>query len=281
MPQTTMHRPSHSPNRATRVHWTLASLLVVAAAAGCQAAADMSVSTAPAAPVGLEFGVVNASAPIGIASVEHSLTPRLVGPQMHTLFSAGEITGNPVDDNYSRYVRFSPRCSFMAYDPAYLENSLANEYSQTLLKERVQTLIAGFRMTEIMNPASERSFTDALKAVTEPILFPVHMGETENHQSIDEGSGLRPGDSQAEFGTFRGFFHEHTLTVDARRKTLRLGDGPPTSFRGDETDLRVRDGDGMTIYVDVTCIDSGFRGELPVGVMGRVRRVFPGDRIAQ
>ena len=62
---------------------------------------------------------------------------------------------------------------------------------------------------------------------------------------------------------------------------LQLDGGPEVQFDGSEHDLLVEAEDGTKIYVNVTTLDDAFEGEVNVGVMGRIRRMFTGDIIAQ
>ena len=72
----------------------------------------------------------------------------------------------------------------------------------------------------------------------------------------------------------RGPFHEHRIAVDAPARTLALDGGPEVVFGGDERDLMLADERGRTVAVDVTGLRAGFRGEVRVGVLGRVRSVL-------
>jgi hypothetical protein len=64
------------------------------------------------------------------------------------------------------------------------------------------------------------------------------------------------------------------LYVDAGQRTIRLDDGPLTELVGDERDLRLVDAKGDDVYVDVTGLNPRFRGEVHVGVAGRVRKIY-------
>lgn len=205
----------------------------------------------------------------------------LVGPAMHRFFPEGEIVGNPLDDNFSRYIKFSPSCSYFAYDPAYPAGRSADEHYETALRESMIFTISQYRIDEIMASAAHEAFAAALEEVAEPVLFPVHLGETQTPYDQDPKSGLRLGDSQDQDGTFRGAFYEHELKVDAKKKTLQLDELDPVSFSGTEHDLLVEAEDGSKFYVDVTGIKDGFEGTVHVGVMGRIRRMYTGDIIAQ
>lgn len=239
-------------------------------------------SKGPMKLLGAVVGLIGAGTVLAVMakpSVEE--LPSFEGPAMHTFFLDGEIVGNPLDDNYSRYLKFSPSCSYFAYDLAYPESRRADEHYETLLRESMQYRISQYRMEEVMGGAARESFSAALEEIAEPILFPVHIGETATPYEMDPESGLRIGDSQERHGTFRGGFYEHVLHVNQPERTIQLDDGPELNFGGNEYDLLLESTDGTKLYVDVSGLVDGFEGEVHVGVMGRIRRMFTGDIIAQ
>ena len=119
-----------------------------------------------------------------------------------------------------------------------------------------------------------------VRGALEPILFPVCIGDSTTPQARDTKSGLRVGESVME-SSLRALLHERALTVDAGRKTIRLDGGPETAFRGDERDLRVTGTTGEFVFVDVTGLDPDFSGEVPVGVQGRLRRLYRDQVLVQ
>ena len=216
-----------------------------------------------------------------MAKPSKEVLPSFAGPAMHTFFLDGEIVGNPIDDNFSRYLKFSPSCSFYSYDLAYPESRRMDEHYETLLKETIQFTISQYRITEVMPGAAREAFSDTLKEIAEPILFPVHIGKTASPYDIEEASGLRIGDSQERHGTFRGAFYDHVLKVNQPNGTIQLDESAEIKFGGQEYDLLIETEDGTKLYVDVSNVTEGFEGEVNVGVMGRIRRMFTGDIIAQ
>ncbi|MFT5732112.1 MAG: flagellar basal body-associated protein FliL [Planctomycetota bacterium] len=240
----------------------------------------------PKGPAKLLGGVVALVAAGTILAVmakpsKEEAVPNFQGPAMHTFFIDGEIVGNTLDDNYSRYLKFSPSCSFFAYDLAYPESRRADDHYETLMKETMQFKISQYSLDEVMGPADRESFSAALEEIAEPILFPVHIGKTSTPYQQDADSGLRVGDSQERSGTFRGGFYDHLLKVNEPKKTIQLDDGTPMTFGGKEYDFLVESEDGTKVYVDVSGLVEGFEGEVHVGVMGRIRRMFTGDIISQ
>ena len=145
----------------------------------------------------------------------------------------------------------------------------------------MQYTISQYTLDEVMAGTNRETFAAELESVAEPILFPVHIGPTVTPFEEDPESGLRVGDSQERHGTFRGPFYEHVLKVDATKRTIQLDEGPVQEFGGPEFDLLLETEGGDKLYVDVSGLRDEFVGEVRVGVMGRIRRLFTGDIIAQ
>lgn len=203
------------------------------------------------------------------------------GPAMHVFFTDGEIVGNPLDDNFSRYLKFKPSCSFLAYDLSYPETRRTDPHYETILRESLQFTISQYRIDEVMSGSDRDAFAAELEKICEPVLFPVHLGETATPYDPEPESGLRLGDSMERLGSFRGAFYEHVLHVDAPGHTLQMDEGPVTEFSDGDYDVLVEAEDGTKIYVDVSQLDPDFEGDVNVGVMGRIRRMFTGEIMAQ
>jgi len=140
---------------------------------------------------------------------------------------------------------------------------------------RDAVLRAAWRTTkaELDREGGPEELRAALARALDPLLFPVHVGDPDDPWGADAASGLRPGPSIGG-ATMRGAFDEHRITVDAPARTLALDGGPPVAFEGEERDLMLADERGRTVAVDVTGLRAGFRGEVRVGVLGRVRSVL-------
>lgn len=228
------------------------------------------------------IGLIGAGTMLAVMAMPKAArAPSYVGPAIHVFLPDADMVGNPLDDNFSRYIKFKPSCSYMAYDLAYPEARRQDPHYETILKQAMQFTISRYRIDEVMAGASRDAFAAALKDVAEPILFPVHLGMTASPYDPEEESGLRLGDSQDRDGTFRGPFYDNLLKVDGPKKTLQLNDGPEVSFNGGEYDLLVEAEDGTKLYVDVINLAEDFEGEINVGIMGRIRVMFTGDIIAQ
>ena len=72
------------------------------------------------------------------------------GPGIHSFFAEAEFVGNPMDDNFSRYLKFSPSCQYLAYDLSYPESRRADPGYEMLLKEVMQYTVSQFRIDEVM-----------------------------------------------------------------------------------------------------------------------------------
>jgi len=90
---------------------------------------------------------------------------------------------------------------------------------------------------------------------------------TVSHESTTYlgASGVAPGTSSAAGDTILG--NNHTLTIDAPGKTLRLDGGPAVTFSGGETDLVVAHGDDV-VHVDVTALVGAFVGTVNIQTTG-------------
>jgi len=232
--------------------------------------------------LGAVVGLIGAGTMLAVMAMPgKTTTPTFQGPGTHIFFPDGEIVGNPLDDNFSRYVKFSPSCTYFAYDLAYPEARRNDPTYETLLREAFQSTISRSKIDDIIKGAGKEAFAAALEEIAEPILFPVHLGDTANPYDQHAPSGLRLGDRQEREGTFRGAFHEHTLAVDAGRRTLQLGDGPEVEFQEGDREVIVEAPDGTKVYVDTSDVVEGFVGDVPIGVKGRIRSIMTGEIMAQ
>ncbi len=195
---------------------------------------------------------------------------KLDGPYFAPLLD--EVIVTTPDGNGTRYLKFRADCEYAAYDPSYLEVRTADPFYEPYLKSKAELIASSRHLSESAIGAEREEFAAALRIGLEPIVFPVHIGDTVNPLDQDKKSGLRPGVSHPE-ATFRGRFYEWKLHVDGPARTLRLGEGTEATFSGDEDDLEIRSQTGETLYVDVTHFDPSFTGELNVGVRGKLRHI--------
>lgn len=231
--------------------------------------------------IGALVGVVGLGAALAVMAIPSGPkeVPKFTGPYFHQLF-AKQKTSNTVDNDYKRYIKANPQVEFFAYDANYMLNRDLDPLYQAWLDDTFGNLMAGKSLEEIFDSSARERFAQEIRHAVEPVLFPVHIGETGSPLEADPASGLRPGDSYRQ-NTFSGAFWEHTLKVDGTAKTLSIDGGPEVTFQGNELDLKVTAPSGEYIYVDVTSVDPKFAGDVPLGVHGRIRQVFIKDYLAQ
>jgi flagellar basal body-associated protein FliL len=171
------------------------------------------------------------------------------------------------------YLATSIRAEVDAFEEAYAAELTADALHQARMTDAVLKVVSRKTKEDMDDPAGKDLLREELRVTLEPVLFPVHVGNEADASARHGESGLRPGSSIAR-ATMRGLYYEHELELDAGEHTVRLDDGPLVAFGGEETDLLVEDGQGRTIYLDVSGVQPGFRGTLHVGVMGRVRNIY-------
>jgi hypothetical protein len=169
---------------------------------------------------------------------------------------------------------------YEAVDEAYYAERSADPVYVAELTDVLVATASSKTREEISDKVHKPVFLEEVRKAVEPLLFPVHIGATERPLDRDEDSGLAPGLSNHQ-GTFRPLYGEHELHVDAGERTLRIDDGPVTSWDDEETDLLVSTTAGESLYVDVSRVQPGYRGELPIGVKGRARRVLWSEVLIQ
>ena len=83
--------------------------------------------------------------------------------------------------------------------------------------------------------------------------------------TLGGASGLALGASSASGDTIIG---SHTIDIDDVAGTLSLDGGPPVSYTGTETNLRVDGADGEVVFLDVSGISAGFQGQITATASG-------------
>jgi hypothetical protein len=210
----------------------------------------------------------------------------LEGPFVAQL-SKENLQVNLAGENGKRYLVLGLNAEYFAYAESYVAARLgggaaagghgdaaaADPLYTAMLKDTLIRVAGRKTREQVEDPVQMEAFLMEVRTAVEPLLFPVCIGDSSSPQVADTVSGLLAGESVMD-STFRGFLHEHALRVDAAHKSIRLDDGPETPFKGEERDLRVSSSDGATLYVNVVRLDPGFTGDVPVGVAGRVRRIY-------
>ena len=203
----------------------------------------------------------------------HDFVTQLVAP----------LTGGKVQVNLSdgkSFLILDLNMVYDAYDVAYYESRSADPLYRAELRDVLVAIASAKTRAEVSDKVNKPVFMEEIRSAVEPLLFPVHIGATSAPAGADPESGLAPGAS-SHVATFRGVFHEHVLHVDGVAHTLQIDSGPLTPFSGDETDLPVAADGGLALYVDVSGLKPGFKGDLPVGVKGRLRRVLWNEVLIQ
>jgi flagellar basal body-associated protein FliL len=202
-------------------------------------------------------------------------TPVYQGPFVASLFAVeGEdIQVNLAGSDYKRFLAMELVCEYDAFEQAYYDARVQDPHFARSVKDALIDLAGSKTAAYLKGPATHKVFLQEVRDVVEPLLFPVHIGETSLPTDTDEISGLRGGLSQFS-STFRGPLYEHVLVVDNVEKTMRVDEGPATPYEGDEENLAVYSADGGVVYIDVSRMDPEFAGEVPLGVHGRVRRIL-------
>lgn len=210
------------------------------------------------------------------------VVPTFEGPFVGTFSEeeGWEIQVNLNGGGGHRFLVMSLVAEYFAYDEAYFAARIADTHFQRFMKSELIGLASQKSDTDVLDPAANAIFMEEIRALLDPIVFPVHLGDAKTAFEGDSKSGLLPGPSQIR-SDFRGPFHEHHLAVDGPQGTLQLDDGPSVPFAGTETDLRVRSSDGGSIYVDVTELDPTFVGDVRVGVHGRIRMMLKDKFLVQ
>ena len=237
-------------------------------------------SKGPALLVGAIFGVIALGAGTAFMAIPaKEKVRRFEGPFHFPLFEE-KFNANLRDNQQRRYLQALLDCMYFAYDETYLPTRATDPLYDPIMRDAVGRVISSKTLDDAYQGAAREAFLAELRDALNPVLFPVHIGETALPMDRDEVSGLRPGLSFAR-ATFRGGFHDHTLTVNAAEKTLQLDDNEPVSYEGWEEDIPLTTQAGTTLYVDVTEVQEDFVGEVKIGVHGRLRQLFARELIAQ
>jgi flagellar basal body-associated protein FliL len=218
-------------------------------------------------------GVAYFGATMGAPAIEP--IPQFQGPSVLPLME-DTMQVNLATPEGNTYMLMKLNAEFDAYDPAYFTaRNAADEgaHFNSLIRHRLISMGETKTKAMVQSSESKDAFLLEIRDGLDPILFPVHIGDTTNPSAADSTSGLKPGDSTIR-ANLRGRFEDHTLYLDGPAKTLRLDEGDSVGFNGNEIDLMVTNQDGNFIYLNVTEASPEFVGELKVGVKGRIRKIL-------
>lgn len=224
-------------------------------------------------------GIVVAAGAIAamLAVPSKQVSHRFKGPFTTPLFE-DQFSCNLVEREH--YLQMKPEVMYQVYEANYLTTRVTDQLYLPQMKNAVLRIASNKSMEDLFGEANQDGFMEELSEALDPILFPVHIGETTLPWDPDEESGLRPGLSM-EKTNFRGNFFDHALHVDSAARTLQLDDGPVTEFKPGDPDVRVVDSNGAVIFVDVSGLTEDFSGEVQLGVLGRIITILPLDMLIQ
>lgn len=226
--------------------------------------------------IGLAWALSVVAVPAKHEEVRHEVA----GPFVANISPPTGFQVNLAGRGGKNYLAMSLKAEVDAYAEAYANERTADPLYQAKLTDAVLKVAARKTKLDLDTEVGKDVFREELKVALDPVLFPVHVGNETTAAARDVLSGLRPGTS-SDKATLRGLFYDHALEVDAAEHTLRLDGGPPVRFQGDETDLLVLDAQGRSLYVDVSGLHPGFRGNVHAGTFGRVRNIYFGSFLTQ
>ncbi|MEW6073121.1 MAG: flagellar basal body-associated FliL family protein [Planctomycetota bacterium] len=178
------------------------------------------------------------------------------------------------------YLVMTVNAEYLAYDEGHVTGRVEDPLYQARQKDALLTLSSSKSKQELNDTTGKEVFRAMIRETLNPLLFPILIGRASDPANPDPRSGLKPGTSTGR-ATMREGMESHVLHVDAHRRTIALDSGPAVEFAGTETDLLLADAAGRTVYVDVTALDPGFVGEVPIGTLGEIHQIFFGDFISQ
>ncbi|MFT5284021.1 MAG: hypothetical protein ACI8TQ_000172 [Planctomycetota bacterium] len=200
-------------------------------------------------------------------------TPIFDGPFIMPLAFEGEAMTVNLSGEGKRFLVMDLKVEFDAYKEPYGSVRIADPLYLAKLQDTLLTIATQKTPDDVLEVGTQEIFIEQLTSSVEPLLFPVHIGDTKAPMMVDDPSQLRPGISIFE-STMRDPLYTQNIAVDAPAKSLRLGDGEVYEYNGTEENLMLKDALGRTVYVNVTGIEPTFIGDVPVGVKGRVRNLY-------
>lgn len=217
---------------------------------------------------------------------KHAPKPHIEGPFVSPL-SKTDVQVNLAGESNKRYLLMALQAEYLAYDEQYvkgrlglLDGGVEDPVYTAQLKDALLEVASTKTREQVTNPVMLDGFLEEVRVALEPILFPVYIGDTHLPGAPDTQSGLRMGDSSAEI-TFRGFLHDHAIHFDGAKQRARFGSGPWVNFEGEERDLWLSNEQGDRVTINVCGFNPKFSGEVPIGVPGKVRRIYRNSLLVQ
>ena len=213
----------------------------------------------------------------------------LEGPFISKL-SKNEIQVNLAGEGSKRYLAMELNVEYFAYEESYVTARLGTGAAGggehggdkagsgdplylAMLQDSLLQITSCKTRDQVTNPIQIEAFLEEVRVAVDPLLFPVCVGDAHGQMQADSKSGLKAGESIDE-STFRGYLHEHYIQLDAVQHTLRLDDGPTVTYQGTERDLSVDNGKKQFVKLDVSNVKPDFIGTVPIGIAGKVRRIY-------
>ena len=202
-----------------------------------------------------------------------------------TKLSKNEIQVNLAGEGSKRYLAMELNVEYFAYEESYVLTRLGTGAGAddkggggdplylAMLQDSLLQIASRKTRDQVTDPVQIEAFLEEVRVAVDPLLFPVCVGDSHSQTKPDTKSGLRAGES-IDASTFRGLLHEHFVEVDGFQRTLRLDDGPMVTYTGTERDLKVENGLKQFVRLDVSAIKPEFVGRVPVGIAGKVRRIY-------
>jgi flagellar basal body-associated protein FliL len=213
----------------------------------------------------------------------------LEGPFISKLCK-NEIQVNLAGEGSKRYLAMELNVEYFAYEDSYVTARLGTgsagggEHADkgagsgdplylAMLQDSLLQITSRKTRDQVTDPVQIEAFLEEVRVAVDPLLFPVCIGDAHGQTQADSKSGLRAGESIDE-SSFRGYLYEHSIALDATKHTVKLDDGPTVTYQGTERDLTLDNGKKQVVKIDVSTVDPEFVGTVPVGIAGKVRRIY-------
>lgn len=212
----------------------------------------------------------------------------LEGPFISKLCK-NEIQVNLAGEGSKRYLAMELNVEYFAYEESYVMARLGtggagggehggkapegDPLYLAMLQDSLLQITSRKTRDQVTDPVQIEAFLEEVRVAVDPLLFPVCVGDSHGQMQADTKSGLRAGESIDE-STFRGYLYEHSIALDATKHTVKLDDGPTITYQGTERDLTVDNGKKQFVKLDVSTVEPEFVGNVPIGIAGKVRRIY-------
>ena len=171
---------------------------------------------------------------------------------------------NIQEQGRTRFLQMKPQATYFTYDPQYMATRITDELYRAEVQNTVFQIASRKSLDDIYGEVNTAIFMEELRDALDPVLFPVHIGDSKLPWDFDDDSGLRPGISSGK-NTFRGRIEDHVLNVNPETKELWVNDGPKSPYEEGELDVRLITAGGEVLFVDV----SGPQGRILGKCQGR------------